>query len=152
MDVRERAAAYINVKPRTEFEVVRYLRGKGFDSKEIAETVAELKEYSFIDDLNYCRMYFEYGFDKGRGIIRIKKELADKGVKKDVIQQAFDELDDIPDQLEKAMEIGRCVIYDIDVEAFDYKEKQKLKAKLGRRLVSRGFSMEIVYKVMDRLL
>ena len=34
-------------------------------------------------------MYFEYGFQKGRGRMRIRRELAEKGVAADVIEIAF---------------------------------------------------------------
>ena len=66
MDVREKAVSYLNSRPRTRQEVMRHLKDKGFSEEEILETVKELEEYHYIDDLAYSRMYFEYGFEKGR--------------------------------------------------------------------------------------
>lgn len=154
MDVRAKAVNYINTKPRTRQQVIKYLKDKGFGEAEILETVNELEEYHYIDDAEYCRLYFEYGFEKGRGIGRIKRELAEKGVASEVIEIAYDELqeiDGVPDQLEAAMEIGRQVVRGVDVEALDYDARRKLQAKIGRRIVSRGFSSEIAYKVMSML-
>ena len=76
MDVREKAVSYLNSRPRTRQELIRHLKDKGFSENEILETVDELEQYHYIDDLAYSRMYFEYGFQKGRGRMRIRRELA----------------------------------------------------------------------------
>lgn len=152
MDVRERAVSYLNIKPRTKVQVIKYLRSKGFEDEEIKEAVDELEEYHYIDDLNYSIMYFEYGFEKGRGLIRIKRELEEKGVSADIIEAAYDELESVPDQYETAADIAKGMLNGADTEALQYDEKRKLKAKIGRRLASRGFSMEVVYKVINDLI
>ena len=82
-DARERAAAYLNIKPRTKMQVIRYLKSKGYEEDEINDAVTELEEYRYIDDFSFSVMYFQYGFEKGRGIMRIKRELAEKGVDHD---------------------------------------------------------------------
>ena len=152
MDVRERAVSYLNIKPRTKVQVIKYLRSKGFEDEEIKEAVDELEEYHYIDDLNYSIMYFEYGFEKGRGLIRIKRELEEKGVPSDIIAAAYDELESVPDQYETAADIAKGMLNGLDTEAMEYDEKRKLKAKIGRRLASRGFSMDVVYKVINDLI
>ncbi|MCI5535262.1 MAG: recombination regulator RecX [Clostridiales bacterium] len=151
MGVREKAVSYLNIKPRTKQQVIKYLRGKGFGEDEIHETLKELEEYHYIDDARYCRLYFEYGFEKGRGTDRIKRELAEKGVAHDVIEIVYEELDNVPDQFEAAMRIGRQVVSGIDVHELDYHERRKIQARIGRRIVSRGYSQDIAYKVMKRL-
>lgn len=151
MDVRDSAIKYLNVKPRTRKQIITHLKNKGFNDDEILDTVKELEEYRYIDDEEFCRMYFQYGFEKGRGLERIKRELAEKGVAADIIQTVFEELEEVPDQLEAALAAGQQVIRGIDVESLDYDSRRKLQAKIGRRLVSRGFTTEIAYKVMNRL-
>lgn len=155
MDAREKAAqqaaGYINIKPRTELQMKTYLKGKGYDDDIIDEVTEQLKEYHYIDDYQYAEMYFRYGFEKGRGVSRIRRELYEKGVAADVIEMAYEDLEDIPDQTEMAMEVALPMISCIDLESLDYDDKQKLKAKIGRRLMSRGFSSDIAYKVIGRL-
>ena len=56
------------MRPRTKQQVIKYLRQKGFPEEGIAETVAELEEYKYIDDFSYSVMYFRYGFEKGRDL------------------------------------------------------------------------------------
>ena len=48
------------------------------------------------------------------------------------------------------MEIAEKVISGFCIEDMDYEEKKKLQAKIGRRLLSRGFSSDVVYKVINR--
>ena len=107
--------------------------------------------YHYIDELSYSRMYFQYGFEKGRGVVRIKRELSEKGVDSHVIEAAYDELEDVPDQFETASEIAAGMTAGVDWEQMGYEDVRRLQAKIGRRLMTRGFSSDIVYKVINRL-
>ena len=148
---RDKALGYLNRKPCTKHQLVRYLTGKEFSRDIALEVAAELESYHYIDDLEYCRMYFQYGFEKGRGVGRIRRELAEKGVSSDIIDIAYEELEDVPDQFEAALVIGESMIAGMDVSELDFDAKRRLQAKIGRRLAGRGFSMDIVYKVINRL-
>lgn len=152
MDVREKAVSYLNSRPRTRQEVMRHLKDKGFFEEEILETVKELEEYHYIDDLAYSRMYFEYGFEKGRGRNRIRRELAEKGVSSEIIEIAYDELEEVPDEFEMALSIAESIVRGIDPSELEYSEKRKLEGRIGRRLAGRGFSMDTIHKVAGRLL
>lgn len=155
MDVREKAAekaaSYINIKPRTAFQVKTYLRSKGYEDDVIDEVIEQLKEYHYVDDLQYAEMYFRYGFEKGRGVSRIKRELSEKGVDSYIIERAYEELEEIPDQYQMAEEIAMPMINGIAIEELDYDAKRRLQAKIGRKLMSRGFSSDVVYKVIGRI-
>lgn len=149
MDVRESASFYLGFKPRTRVQVVKYLERKGFTAKEIEETVKELEEYHYIDDHQFAVMFAEMNFEKGRGKERIRRELTEKGVEPDVIDEAFHELEveeRVPDPYEKAMEIGRQTVMS-SAAAETWAEKQKLQAKVARKLASRGFSGDVAYRV-----
>lgn len=147
----EKAAAYINIKPRTAYQVKTYLKGKGYEEDVIEQVIAQLKEYGYVNDLKYAEMYFEYGFEKGRGVSRIRRELSEKGVSSEFIDMAYEELEEVPDQTEMAMEIADSILRGIDTAELDYDEKRKLQAKIGRRLMSRGFSSDVAYKVIQRV-
>ncbi len=148
----EKAATYINIKPRTEFQMKKYLKEKGFEEEVVSEVVNQLKEYRYIDDIEYASMYFRYGFEKGRGVERIKRELAEKGVRSDDIAIAYEDLEEVPNQVDTAIEIAQSIISGIDIDELEYDEKRKLQAKIGRRLMSRGFSSDVVYMVINRVL
>lgn len=151
MDIWTRASGYINARMRTEKQLRKYLSDKGFDSSEIDAVAEEFKKYGYIDDVNYAMLYFEYAFGKGRGMIRIRKELREKGIDPDIIDEAYDMLETDHDEYETAEAVGRQVLAGIDTEDLDYREKQKLRARIARRLAGRGFPADIVYKVAGRL-
>ena len=151
-EAASKAAAYVNIKPRTRLQVEKYLREKGYDEESVSEAVKQLMEYRYIDDAESARLYFEYGFSKGRGEARIRRELADKGVSAEDMDIAYDELEEVPDPVDMAMEIGRSMMAGTDIEELDFDGRRKLGARIGRRLMSRGFSPEVAYKVIGRLL
>ena len=101
--------------------------------------------------MNYAMLYFEYAFGKGRGMIRIRKELREKGIDPDIIDEAYDMLETDHDEYETAEAVGRQFLAGTDTEDLDYREKQKLRARIARRLAGRGFPADIVYKVAGRL-
>jgi len=147
----DKALSYLNRKPCTKMQIIKYLTDRDFDRDIAFETAAQLESYHYIDDLEYCRMYFQYGFEKGRGIGRIKRELSEKGVASDIIDIAYEELEEVPDQFEAAFAIGESMVAGIAMDELDFDAKRRLQAKIGRRLAGRGFSMDVVYKVINRL-
>ena len=163
MDALAKATNYLNVKPRTRMQVIKYLTDKGYEPYEIENAVASLEEYKYIDDENFARLYFELGFEKGHGIARIRRELADKGIDRELIEAAYHVLEDqdaVPDQYEAALEIGLAAAaeYGIDPEqdeageSLDYEQKTRLQSKIARRLAARGFSGETAYRVAKEVI
>lgn len=149
MDALERATAYLNRSPHTEKEVIDYLLRKGYEQGESEAAAANLKEYGYIDDLSYAKLYFEYGFEKGRGRDRIARELAAKGISRELIDQAYGELEEAPDEYEMALRLAAQIVQESGGLSDDmsYTDRQKLQAKIVRRLASRGFSGSVCYSV-----
>ena len=147
MNALEKANAYLNMKPHTAKEVTDYLLRKGYEAGETEEAVRQLEEYGYIDDLSYAKMYFEYGFEKGRGRDRIYRELEGKGIPRDLIDTAYGQLEDIPDEREVAFALAKRIAKEsgADLSEMSYDEKQKLRAKIVRRLMTRGFSGGVCY-------
>lgn len=153
MDAVERGASYLAVKPRTEAQVYEYLIGKGYEEAEVREAVDSLKEYHYIDDEEFARMYIRYAQDRGRGLERIKRELSSKGVGRDTIEDVIYQLqqeDALPDEMEMALAVAADILGDIDVSTLDYREKTKLRGRVSRRLASRGFKTDIIYDVLSK--
>lgn len=147
MNALEKATAYLNRSPHTEKEVIDYLLRKGYEQDESESAAADLKEYGYIDDLSYAKLYFEYSFEKGRGRDRIVRELAGKGVSREVIDQAFDELEEAPDEYEMALHLAAQIVQESGglSDEMSYTDRQKLQAKIVRRLSSRGFNGSVCY-------
>ena len=140
------AADYLANRPRTVEEVRTKLKDKGYEQEEIESAIANLVEFKYLDDYSYCKMYFEYGYTRHRGGKRLIRELVEKGVNE---QQAKTALEDYVyemqvDEYKDALEIARR-------EAEDKIIDEKLIARIGRKLDSRGFKMDDIYKVMSEV-
>lgn len=123
MNINEAALRHLANRSRTEGEMIKHLKSKGFDDEEIKETVEELKTFRYIDDSRYCEEYFRYAFGKGKGKRKVFAELREKGVNSQAIEIAFEdyEAEEGTDERARAMEEAEKVLRlaDIDREAGD---------------------------------
>ena len=141
MDIRDTAAKYLASRMRTCGEMEEHLKKKGFPDDEIAEVIDEFKDFRYLDDEEYCRQYINYASDKGKGASRIRQELAQKGVSRDVIGFALEDYYDRDAELERALKQAEKTLAGKPLD-------EKMKGRLGRRLISLGYSSDVVYKVI----
>lgn len=86
------AVSLLSRRDHSEKELLRKLKEKGF--QQGAESAIErLKKSGYIDDERFCRMYVnELRRLKGYGKRRIEQELYLKGVSRDIIGEALEEI------------------------------------------------------------
>ncbi len=70
---------------RSEKEIRLRLKKKKFDSKIIDETAAFLKDKDFINDNNFAHLWLESRLKRPLGLRRIKEELRQKGIAREII-------------------------------------------------------------------
>ena len=189
------AADFIGLRPRTVAETRRKLKEKGYEDDEIESAIASMIDYKYLDDYSYCISYFRYAYSKQRGRRRIVRELAEKGVDRELIETAYDDycaeengeaygyengdensyengeasgearIDEYAMALEIARkEIAKVAGRDLTAEASDeeaeetadnqkskYRIDEKLVARIGRKLNSRGFAMDDIYRVLSEI-
>ena len=126
---------YIARKMRTRGELIQKLRYKGYPL-DIANQVADyMRELAYIDDADYAARYIKdaHGIKKcGRS--RIVRELREKRVSQDVIDEAFGMLElDFGDSL-RDLVAQRAKHYDL----FNPKEKKRFVDYLARRWFGLG--------------
>lgn len=115
------------------------------DRVKAAEIVARLIEEKYIDDLRYASAYAR---DKssiaGWGETKIRYMLSSKGISKDIVDMAFDNVDEIKaaDRLERLMEN----------KARSLKGNAQARLKLLRFGLGRGYMYEDVAEVTDRIM
>ena len=141
MDIRDAAAKYLASRMRTCGEMEEYLAKKGFSDDEIREVIEEFRDFRYLDDEEYCRQYINYACDKGKGPLRIRQELADRGVDRETIGFALEDYYDRDAELERALRQAEKTVSGKTVD-------EKMRGRLGRRLVSLGYSTDVVYKVI----
>lgn len=165
---REEALFWLEYGDRTEREMARRLQQKGYDERQVAETMAFLLEFSFLDDRRYAVKFVESAMERGRGPLRIRHELGEKGIPGELTEQALEQLYDGDAQREIALSVAEKALRSIggayedgangaDVEdetGEDEKVRrlsEKDKAKIARRLAAAGFSAGAAYDAIRRL-
>ena len=153
MDVREKAVSYLNSRPRTRQELIRHLKDKGFSENEGLETVDELEQYHYIDDLAYSRMYFRVWLSERQ---RQDADPAGAGRRRRGCRCDRDRIRrtgrDPGTNSRRHIPLRRGMVSGIDAKELEFAEKRKLEGKIGRRLAGRGFSMDTIHKVVSRIL
>lgn len=142
----ERASRYLAYKQRTRQELCRHLRDRGFSEEEVRACADQLEEYNLLNDLEYSSLYIESMLQRGRGMERIRRELMTKGVDRNTIEDAIAQMEELPDEEQVAMEQAILMLDGIDTAGMDHQEREKIKARIARRLAGRGFRTDTIYR------
>jgi regulatory protein len=130
---KERGLLLLGYRDRSHAELTRKLRDSGYSASIAAAVVERFDEVELLDDTRFAAAWVRTRTASGYGSRRIARELAEKGIAPDVASAAIETIADDGDQLELARRAlrGRT--------AADRKERDKLV----RRLISRGFSLQV---------
>lgn len=110
----------------------------------IEEAIAYVESYGYIDDKRYARDFIEYHLSS-RSRTRMETDLMRKGINKEIIREAFDELAGSgveQDELAMACDLLRKKKYCTDTAT--RQEQQKMYGFLYRR----GFRSDIISKAL----
>ena len=145
-DQKRRASAsairHLARKPRTEAEVRNHLRRK-FPQDIAEQVVADLRDRSLIDDAEFARLWTESRLRaKPRSAWLVKRELLNKGIRRDIADDAVSDCDDAENAYRAASEYSRR-LSGADYETFH----RRLYGYMGRR----GFSASISRSVISSL-
>lgn len=112
---RDAAIRYIGISKKTEFEVVKKLKGLKVASSVIDEEIQYLKELGYIDDTDYVKSYIRQCEKmQNYSIYEITNKLLQKGVKASIIDGEIEVLKE-SDYEEKVIEKlinGKLKLYD----------------------------------------
>ncbi|WP_288222268.1 recombination regulator RecX [uncultured Clostridium sp.] len=124
---------------KSEKELRDKLILKGYENEEIDKTIKFLKEYSFISDDNYTKMYVK---DKSRlqGKKKIKYDLMKKGISENIIEEEISNID---------RDDEREIAYNLAIKKYNTiakreDDKFKLSQKLYRYLLTKGYDYDTV--------
>ena len=88
----EAAAAFLSVRPRSVTETRRRLRHNGYPEALVEEVLSRLIEMEYLDDAAFAKAWVESrDRSKPRGEIALRRELALKGVARDVVDEVLAE-------------------------------------------------------------
>ncbi|MFA6591760.1 MAG: regulatory protein RecX [Bacteroidales bacterium] len=115
------------------------------DRETAAKLVASLVEDKFLDDYRYaCAFARDKSSLSGWGPVKISYMLSAKGIAKDVINSAMEEIDShkASDKLESILSAKHRLL----------KEDKDCKLKLLRFALSRGYNYDVVAPIVDNLM
>jgi regulatory protein len=137
------AYRYLSYRPRSEGEIRERLLHRGFGSEEVERAIGKLKQQNLIDDFAFARFWKD-----NRLSFRIKskrliaKELRDKRVAPDIVDEITENIDDELNAYTIAR--GRLpFLADLDYSDF----RQRLSSYLSYR----GFGYQAIRTAVARL-
>ena len=148
---RARVAAldYLTYGAKTIFEVRRKLREKGFADPAIDDAIAHLEDYGYVDDEAYARAFARGRFTgRGYGPQRLRADLLKRGVAKETIEAALDDLVESVDMDASALRLARPKWASLAREP-DLRKRQK---KTMDFLLRRGYGFDTVRETVDVLM
>lgn len=134
----EKAMNYLSRGYKTERQMRDYLTRRGYDSETIEYVVVKLKNYRYLDDREYARIYAEQNAAT-KGSRRIKTELISKGISVSLAEQSSEE--DAETAMKNATRLAEKYMKS---KPCDLKTLQKLQ----RYLLSRGYGYDTVNSIV----
>ncbi|GJQ64031.1 MAG: hypothetical protein SCALA702_30840 [Melioribacteraceae bacterium] len=129
-------------------EVEQKLVLKGY-SHQIAERVAaHLLSNNFLDDKLFAENFIKHKIARKYGFNKIKAQLFEKGIEKTVITHF-----ELLYSQDKKIESSAFALAEKKIESIKRKDSDKLKirSKLYNYLMMRGFSTDVIKKVIDQI-
>jgi regulatory protein len=144
---RDSALRLLGYRARSRSELKQRLERKGYDPELIEETLELLHRGGFIDDAEFSRAWVRSRTGaRPMGPTRIAAELRQKGVERELIQDALEPVS--PEtQLNLALAVGRR-----KAEQLHGEDVRVARRKLSSALMRRGFTSDVCAKVLDIVL
>ena len=132
-------------RSRTKFELEKKLREKEVDDAEVISVIRRLEELEFVDDLKFAKDYISNSERfKPKGRQRLFWELIKRGVPKDLIEKALDDV-----------KSDQTALADEALKTYSRRLKNLPREKQYQRAVSfllrRGFSYDEAKKAVNNI-
>lgn len=144
LSFRPRSVKEINSKLNLYLKKISSLTGPA-GSKLINQTIAKLKQQKLLDDQQFVDWWFnQRSTHKPKGNLALKAELWQKGISRDLINQAL--LTPVQEK-QLALKLSRRRLSKISSLPYQFK-----KTKLIQFLRQRGFTSSTIFSVVDELI
>lgn len=138
---KECAFWYINKRRYTKKELINKLVQREYDRDVAEEAVEYLEELDYINDADYARRYIHDAIRiKKHGMVRIKNDLFQKGIDRNIIDEVLVDIDvDCTKVIDELIQIRAK-----NLDLSDEKQFNKLVAFLVRRGFKHGEAVQSV--------
>ncbi len=139
----DRALNYLSYRARSEREIRTYLRRKDVSDDVAEEIVARLRRVGLVDDAAFASLWVRNRqATSPRGERALRQELWQKGIARDVVDEALTDLDETGQALEAARPRAQRLA---GLEAVEFRKK------LTDFLLRRGFSYSVARGVVAQV-
>ncbi|WP_026632364.1 regulatory protein RecX [Dyadobacter alkalitolerans] len=147
--ILQKAASYCAYQERTQDEVRQRLKKWNVWGDEADELIAELISMNYLSEERFAKTYAGGKFRvKNWGRMKIRQELNRRGLSQYSIEKGMGEIEDkaYVEGLKMLLEKKKNLLVKTEVDPF------KLKQKLVRFALGKGYESELVWKVVEELL
>lgn len=137
-----RVLRFLSFRVRSEKEIEDYLQKKKVEKSLVKKIIAKLKQYRFLNDEEFARIWIEQRTKlKPRAWRIIQFELKRKGISEEIIQGS-------KIKVQSDLESAKILI---QRKWLRYKNmpKEELRQKLARFLAGKGFNWDTIKKALE---
>ncbi len=136
-------------RKHSRYELFQKMLVKGYEKYIIIEVLNSLENSGFIDDLDFTRSFVDSKLSLGKyGLNRIKADLKKKGISAEIVEVVLTEISPDESQYRTALKLANKKKIQLEKRVTD---KYKMKKNIYSFLVNRGFSYEMVSRIIDSL-
>ena len=140
------AMKLLDIRKRSVFEIKKRLQQKEFEEEIINEVIKELFEYGYLNDEEFAEAYINDRINfNPRGSFLVKKELRERGIAENIVNEKIKEL--FPE--EKEMELAKKAAERKRETLNKDLEKNKVYQKTGSYLQGKGYASYIIREVLE---
>ena len=132
-------------RDHSKYELTRKLKQRGFKQQDIEKAVSECIRLDYINDERTARVYIRQLIRKGYGVKRIRHDMDKKGLRGKQVQNKLSETFSDADEHDSAVRVLKKNIRRFERES----DPKKRRDKIFRFFYARGFSQEIIRKVLE---
>ena len=137
---KEKALRLLEFRNHSTGELKKKLTIAGANSEDIDKVIEFLEEYNLVDDRDYAkRLALDLQNLKKYGIIRIRQELASRGISSEYIEEAIDELPE-PDNDEFLALVEKRLNGNFE---------RKNKDRVIRYFLNKGYSLDTIKRAVS---
>ncbi|MDR7870757.1 MAG: RecX family transcriptional regulator [Tissierellaceae bacterium] len=136
----------LSYSQRSEKEVYTKLMRKGYEEEHVLKAIEYCKERNYINDRLFAESFIKDKTNLNKyGSVRIRYDLIAKGIDKEIIDEVL-ELD-FDDEYSRAYELASKKI-----KSYRNDDRNAIYRKLGGFLQRKGYSYDVVMKVLREVL
>ena len=145
MKAKNKALSILSKASQSEKQIRQKL-AKDYEEDTIDKVIEFLQKYKFVDDEDLASRIVNTNVNLNKyGKNKIKQNLYNKGIDKNIIETTIDDID-TDKEFENALYLGKK-----RYERLKNEDPRKAYQKIGNHLAYKGFNYDIIKKVLNKL-